>query len=200
MLELVDPQPVGLPGFYAIMAGFALFVIALLVARSRGEKSSKPESQTKAGSSWIGVAVQTIGFFTVGFGPSRILLSNPPIVFVEAALVFALMLFALGMFVSASRAMGKNWAIVARTRSDHQLVTNGPFAYVRNPIYIGLFGMMLAMALAFGHWRGLILGVPLYWIGTAIRVRDEEKLLRAQFGQAYADYAARVKRFVPGVI
>jgi protein-S-isoprenylcysteine O-methyltransferase Ste14 len=56
------------------------------------------------------------------------------------------------------------------------------------------------MALAFGHWRGLAIGVPLYWIGTAIRVREEEKLLRAQFGQAYETYAARVKRFVPGLI
>jgi protein-S-isoprenylcysteine O-methyltransferase Ste14 len=200
MLALIDPRPVGLPGLFAMLAGFVLFVLALALARRREDAAPKPESETKAGSSWIGVAIQTIGFFLVGFGPLQLLTVTTPALYAEGAVVLALMLFTLGMFVSASRAMGRNWSVVARTRSDHQLVTGGPFAYVRNPIYTGLFALMLAMALAFGHWRGLIPGVPLYWIGTAIRVRDEEKLLRARFGQAYADYAARVKRFVPGVI
>ena len=199
MLALIDPQPVGLPGLYAMLAGFVLFLALLGLARRRGAESARPESQIRARASWIGVAIQMIGFVAVGFGPLRVMTTNSPATYAQAAGVFALMLFTILMFLSASRAMGKNWAVVARTRSDHDLVTGGPFAYVRNPIYTGLFGMLLAFALGFGHWRGLILGVPLYWIGTAIRVREEEKLLRAQFGQAYGEYAARVKRFVPGL-
>lgn len=200
MLALIDPQPVGLPGLFAMLAGFVLFLALLGLARRRGTKSDRPESQTRARASWIGVAIQMIGFAVVGFGPLRVLTTNTATTFAQAAGVFALMLFTIAMFLAASRAMGKNWAVVARTRSDHDLVTGGPFAYIRNPIYTGLFGMLLAMALGFGHWRGLILGVPLYWIGTAIRVREEEKLLRAQFGEVYDEYAARVKRFVPGLI
>jgi len=200
MLALIDPQPVGLPGLYTMLAGFIAFVALLGLARRRDTQSARPESQTKARASWIGVAIQMIGFAVVGLGPIRVLTANSAATFGQAAGVFALMLFTILMFLAASRAMGKNWAVVARTRSDHDLVTDGPFAYIRNPIYTGLFGMLLAMALGFGHWRGLILGVPLYWIGTAIRVREEEKLLRAQFGQVYDAYAARVKRFVPGLI
>jgi protein-S-isoprenylcysteine O-methyltransferase Ste14 len=37
-------------------------------------------------------------------------------------------------------------------------------------------------------------------LGTWIRIREEERLLRAEFGAAYEDYAARVKRFVPGIV
>jgi protein-S-isoprenylcysteine O-methyltransferase Ste14 len=96
--------------------------------------------------------------------------------------------------------MGRNWAVVAQTRSDHALVTSGPFAWVRNPIYLAIFTMQLAFAVAFGHWRALIVGVPLYWLGTWLRVAQEEKLLRAQFGEAYDAYARRVKRFIPGLI
>ena len=200
MLALIDPQPVGLPGLYTMLAGFIVFVALLGLARRRDTKSARPASQTKARASWVGVAIQMIGFAVVGMGPIRVLTANSAVTFAQAAGVFALMLFTILMFLAASRAMGKNWAVVARTRSDHDLVTGGPFAYIRNPIYTGLFGMMLAMALGFGHWRGLVVGVPLYWIGTAIRVREEEKLLRAQFGQVYDAYAARVKRFVPGLI
>lgn len=123
-----------------------------------------------------------------------------PLAIGEAAAVLGLMALAIALFVGATRAMGRNWAIVARTRGDHELVTWGPFARIRNPIYTGLFAFLLAMALAFGHWRGLVLGVPLYWIGTWMRVRREEALLRAQFGVAYDAYAARVKRFVPGLV
>jgi protein-S-isoprenylcysteine O-methyltransferase Ste14 len=96
--------------------------------------------------------------------------------------------------------MGRNWSLEARTREDHELIVSGPFALIRHPIYTGMFAFLLAMAIAFGHWRGLILGVPLFWIGTMMRVTREEKLLRAQFGTSYDAYAARVKRFVPGLI
>jgi protein-S-isoprenylcysteine O-methyltransferase Ste14 len=90
--------------------------------------------------------------------------------------------------------------VVARTRSDHELVTWGPFAYVRHPIYSALFVWMIGMAVAFGHVWGLIAGVPLYWIGTLLRIREEERLLHARFGAGYEAYAKRVKRFLPGII
>ena len=70
---------------------------------------------------------------------------------------------------------------------------------MRHPIYVALFLFMLAMAIAYGHTRHLILGVPVYALATWFRIRHEEGLLRAQFGADYDGYAARVKRFVPGV-
>jgi protein-S-isoprenylcysteine O-methyltransferase Ste14 len=114
--------------------------------------------------------------------------------------VAVLMATVVWLFHMAARAMRRNWAVVAQTRSDHALVTWGPFAWVRNPIYVALFALQLAFAIGFGHWRALIPAIPLYWLGTWIRVAEEEKLLRAQFGAAYDAYARRVKRFVPGVI
>ena len=56
------------------------------------------------------------------------------------------------------------------------------------------------MALALGHVTHLVAALPVYALGTWLRVRAEERLLRAMFGTAYADYAARVKRFVPGLL
>jgi protein-S-isoprenylcysteine O-methyltransferase Ste14 len=95
--------------------------------------------------------------------------------------------------------MGKTWALVARTRVDHELMQGGPFAYVRNPIYVALLCFLLAIAIAYGHVASLIFAVPLFALGTWLRVRHEEALLRAMFGAEYDAYAARVSRFVPGV-
>src|SRR6185503_7349903 len=118
-----------------------------------------------------------------------------PLALGEAAAVAALMLLALGLFISAARTMGANWSIVARMREGHELVTGGVFAHLRHPIYTAMGSFLVAMTIAFGHEYALILALPLFAIGTGIRVREEEKLLRGEFGAAYDDYAARVKRF-----
>jgi protein-S-isoprenylcysteine O-methyltransferase Ste14 len=188
MLALVDPQPTGYPALLAMAAAFAAFLVSLAFARKRSETRGGEEGAKTAASSWIGIGIQALGFSTVGFGPI-VIRQDPmsPLMLGEGAAAALLMLTTLVLFITASRAMGKNWSLVARTREDHQLVTWGPFAAVRHPIYTGLFAFMIAMAIAFGHYRGLILGMPLYWIGTWIRVAREEKLLRAQFGAAYDD-------------
>lgn len=200
LARLADPQPVGQPGLAVMALGFVVFLVALAVAR--GEQGAAAERGSRsARASIAGVLIQMIAFMAVGLGPIVPgLAAGAPLAIGEALAIGALMAACIALFAAAARAMGKNWSIVARTRSDHQLVTSGPFAVIRHPIYTGLFAFMLALALAFGHWRALILGVPLYWIGTWIRVIREEKLLRAQFGEAYDAYARRVRRFVPGVI
>jgi protein-S-isoprenylcysteine O-methyltransferase Ste14 len=91
----------------------------------------------------------------------------------------------------------QNWAVVAQTRSDHELVRGGPFALMRNPIYVAIGGMMAATALGLGHGWNLVAAIPVYLIGTMMRVVVEEKLLRETFGAPYEEYRRRVKRFIP---
>ncbi|WP_181814769.1 methyltransferase family protein [Sphingomonas aracearum] len=193
------PAPVGLPGLAALALGFFLFLLALFAARRRALGGPTAMEARRSNRSWAGIALQAMAIGTVAIGPVRVgldPLSGPSLL--RAGTVLLLMLGATGLFHAASRAMGRNWSIVARTRTDHQLVQCGPFAHVRHPIYVALFLLLPAFALAYGHERALAIGVPLYCIGTLLRVRHEERLLRAQFGGAYDLYAGRVKRFVPG--
>jgi protein-S-isoprenylcysteine O-methyltransferase Ste14 len=82
-------------------------------------------------------------------------------------------------------------------RADHQLVRTGPFALVRHPIYLALLLYLVSIGAAFGHWLNLLLAVPVSMVGTLIRVREEEKLLRAQFGEDHARYVREVPAFIP---
>lgn len=193
------PQPVGLPGLVAFMLGFVLFIASFLRTR-RGSGGGAPSAR-RSGLSTVGVAVQMLAFSLAGLG--RIAISLPatsPAAILQAFAVAALMLLCVLMFDFAARAMGANWSVVARMREGHELVTSGIFARLRHPIYTGLAAFMIGMGVAFGHPANLVVAVPLYAIGTWIRVREEERLLRAQFGPAYDAYAARVKRFLPGII
>jgi protein-S-isoprenylcysteine O-methyltransferase Ste14 len=199
-MPFIHADPVALPGLAALVLGFFAFVVALFAARARVAKAGKAEIRQRAPAAWLWVVVQGIGIAVAGFGPIRVLLDpGSPKAIVEGVAVFALMFGAVGLVHAASRTMGKNWAVVARTREDHTLVQEGPFRWVRHPIYVALFFFMVAMAIAYGHVANLLAGVPIYAIGTWLRIRHEERLLRGQFGAAYDAYAARVKRFVPGL-
>ena len=79
------------------------------------------------------------------------------------------------------------------------MITAGPYAYIRNPIYTGMLGMLIATGRAMEHWIALIAAVIIFAIGMVIRVRAEEKLLRAQFGEEFEDYARRVPAVLPGI-
>ena len=88
---------------------------------------------------------------------------------------------------------------ISRTRSDRlgPLIAAGPFAFVRNPLYIGNIAL----------WAGFAVTAQLLWIAPAIIlllaleyhaiVRWEEELLAARLGDAYRDYARRVRRWLP---
>ena len=193
-------DPVGLPGLAVLGLGFVAFLLSLMAARSRGRGKPAGGGGRQSAASWIGILIQGLAIGIVGFGPQRVALDPmSPLALGEALIIGILMAAGIGLFVSASRTMGQNWSIVARTRSDHELVTRGPFAYVRHPIYVALFLSMIALAIAFGHSGRLLFAVPIYAAGTWFRITREERLLRDMFGAEYDAYAGRVKRFVPGL-
>ena len=84
------------------------------------------------------------------------------------------------------------------TVPPERLVQDGLYAYTRNPMYLSHLIFMLGLAVTFWSWFALILfAVNAIWFHR--RVLDDETRLRALFGAQYADYQARVKRWIPGL-
>jgi protein-S-isoprenylcysteine O-methyltransferase Ste14 len=197
-MRLFEAHPVGMPGLVAVAAGGLLFFALLL--RTLVAAGGAGAGEKRSGASRLGIFVQMAGFASVGFGPLRVALPpDSPKAIAAAAAVAILMGAAALMFLAASRAMGANWSLAARMRDDHALVTSGIFARLRHPIYTAMGLFLGAEAIALGHYGHLVVGAPLFLVGTALRVREEERMLSARFGAAYADYAGRVKRFLPGI-
>jgi protein-S-isoprenylcysteine O-methyltransferase Ste14 len=102
----------------------------------------------------------------------------------------ALMVWALVYF--------RSWRFRATLDKGHQLATGGPFRILRHPIYMGLNLLALGTAL----W----VPTPIVWaafvlmaIGSDLRARAEETVLKQAFGPSYREYCARTRRFVPGI-
>lgn len=91
--------------------------------------------------------------------------------------------------------LGRNWGMPMSLRQGHELVTSGPYAYVRHPIYTGILLAMIGSMLA----RGLVWLLP-FFLGFAyflFSARTEEKMMVAQFPEAYPAYRQRTRMLIP---
>ena len=114
--------------------------------------------------------------------------------------VAALLLFAAAIILSwtSTHALGRQWRLDAGLNSDHVLVRSGPYRLIRHPIYTSMLCMLLGTGLLLATPLTLLLPSLLFFvIGTEIRVRTEEKLLAAQFGDEFREYQRSVPAYIP---
>jgi protein-S-isoprenylcysteine O-methyltransferase Ste14 len=101
----------------------------------------------------------------------------------------------LGLAIWARIHLGRNWGMPMTERVEPELVTSGPYRFVRHPIYSGLLLALVGSALAtsvLGLLIVLILGAYFYYAATV-----EEKNLVTAFPAAYPAYRAHTKKLIP---
>ncbi len=106
--------------------------------------------------------------------------------------------FWLGLPVSLAGEFIQLWCFAALHKGK-ELACKGPYAFVRNPMYLGRYFIVLGFVLLLGE-IGLWLLVPytaFYWFYMFNRVGREEAFLKKALGEPYADYCRRVNRFLP---
>jgi protein-S-isoprenylcysteine O-methyltransferase Ste14 len=174
-------------------------VFALLFILRKKTKSAPTRRRDR--SSIVGIAIQMMAYLTVWVvrRPLSIdLLPFGAVVEVSLGVVaVALAVSSVWMTLAAVRALNRHWSLSAQLIEGHKLITSGPYRLVRHPIYAGMLGLMLATALALSHWIAIIPAVVVFVVGTAIRVKSEEKLLREIFGAEFEAYSRRVPVLIP---
>jgi len=94
--------------------------------------------------------------------------------------------------------LGRRFSGLVAIQPGHELVSDGPYRYVRHPSYLGMMLAMLGWALLFRSIVGLLV-TALGLVVLARRIQDEETMLASQFGDAYEAYRARTWRLLPWV-
>lgn len=110
----------------------------------------------------------------------------------------ALAFCGIAMLVGSQLQLGRSWRIGIDEHARPGLVTAGVYRVCRNPIFLGLWVMLLGNLLLVPTWVSL-LQFTLTVVGVSLQVRDEERWLLSAYGDDYRAYAARVGRFVPGI-
>jgi protein-S-isoprenylcysteine O-methyltransferase Ste14 len=101
-----------------------------------------------------------------------------------------------GFALWARLILGKNWSARAEEKVGHSLVTTGPYAFVRHPIYTGFLFGMLGFALSVGTvWSlaAFMFGV----FSLLVRIPVEEGLMLRVFKDSYTNYSLRTKKLIP---
>jgi protein-S-isoprenylcysteine O-methyltransferase Ste14 len=107
----------------------------------------------------------------------------------------ALCALGIALAIFARHRLGRNWGMPMSRKQDPELVTTGPYAVLRHPVYAGLLLAMLGAAMgASVFWLLPLLLFGAYFIYSA---RQEEKLMLAQFPAQYPAYMRRTRMLVP---
>jgi protein-S-isoprenylcysteine O-methyltransferase Ste14 len=187
--------------FYAIMVCWWVFALTFWLRK-------RPVRAREAKRDWtslIGLLLQAAAYFCIWFYPlmqrqfSPVVPESNALQWGLAFLTVAIAVASVWLVNVSARRLGKQWALAARLVEGHTLIKDGPYRFVRNPIYTGMFGMLVATGLVLTQWIPLLVAIVLFIAGTWIRVRSEERLLRGAFGPEFEDYARRVPAMIPGI-
>jgi protein-S-isoprenylcysteine O-methyltransferase Ste14 len=100
------------------------------------------------------------------------------------------------MVVTATGLVLRGWS-AGTIRKGETLTTSGPYAFLRNPLYMGSFLIGAGLAVAGGSWLWLVLFVGFFVVVYGPTMAAEAERLTEQFGQRYVDYSAEVPAFIP---
>jgi protein-S-isoprenylcysteine O-methyltransferase Ste14 len=170
-----------------------LVILWVLWASAFFRKATAPRAKAvvKDRTARVGIVLSGIGFGLVWCRP----VVDLPAWRIIPGVIFGLM----GIVISrlAVRHLDRQWRFDAALSADHKLIQTGPYAYIRHPIYAGMFAMLLAASSLLAAWPFILAGVVMFILGIEIRIRTEEKLLRGRFGEQFEAYVRRTSAYVP---
>jgi len=145
-------------------------------------------------------------FIDVGFFGLCILLWRPLPISLSAlvrsvALALGALLYfpGLALYLWAWQTLGEMYdvssSLGAQLYANHRLITRGPFAVIRHPMYLGLILAAAGGLSIYRTWTFVFVSIS--FLGLVLRARREEQALAAEFGQAWQAYCQRVPGWIP---
>jgi protein-S-isoprenylcysteine O-methyltransferase Ste14 len=107
-----------------------------------------------------------------------------------------LAVIALGLQVWVHDTLHRHWSAHAQSSRSHILITDGPYRWVRHPMYAGLMLLFICLSLVSAFWPFLVLAllsIPMFRRDAS----KEEAVMIGRFGDQYRDYMKRTGRFLP---
>lgn len=104
--------------------------------------------------------------------------------------------FGFALELSSRVTLGRMYSGAVTIQKGHQLITTGPYCYIRHPVYLGITCFVFGSSLLFHSWIGLAVMIPIV-VDLLFRIKDEEAILHKEFGQEWEAYRKRAWRFIP---
>jgi protein-S-isoprenylcysteine O-methyltransferase Ste14 len=107
---------------------------------------------------------------------------------------FLIYFFAIGLIFYSERSLGKNWSFFIQIRQNHVLIKNGPYKYIRHPLYLAFFLISFSQMLITSNWFLGLFSILVFSIFYFCRIKKEECQLIDYFGEEYKNYIKKTGR------
>ena len=148
---------------------------------------------------WLSIFIcyTVFTFFLYIFFPQTLAWARIPLAPWLRLIGALLAILALIWFIWIHRNLGNNLSVRLRIKESHKLVTDGPYRWIRHPMYSAFYLLHFAVFFLTANW---FIGVT--WLAglsviILLRVKREESMLIAKFGDEYVSYIERTGRFIP---
>ena len=182
-----------------IFVGWAIFWLYWLISAFGTKKNSVPRLQRFVG---VRLVMFVLILLLLRISLSHIdstkslLVSNRNYFFLSIG--FVIFLLGLILAIWARSHLGKNWGMPMSLKQDPELVTTGPYRFIRHPIYTGLLLAILGSSLTNSiDWLIIFVIAGVYFIYSA---SVEEKIMQAQYPDKYPTYKTKTKMLIPFVL
>ena len=189
--------------FWILLAGvFVMRIYFSLKVRQAGERLMPDREAVEREGRGMFIIRVVMGFVLLGWltlyaiNPTWMKVLSVPFPNWLRWLGFALGLASLGFWSWTQVALGKEWSPQLQLRKEHHLVTAGPYARIRHPLFSAMIGYITSLALVTANW--VFINFAIIAAGLTIaRVPKEEQMMIQKFGENYKAYMQRTGRFFP---
>jgi protein-S-isoprenylcysteine O-methyltransferase Ste14 len=176
---------------------FVLLWAAWFIYWRVSARNTKPTERVESRASRLSYSVPLIAGVVLMNGPiAPTALRVLPAGLMPYTLGLVLCVLGLGFTVWARLHLGTNWSDAVSHKQGHELVCSGPYGWVRHPIYTGLLLAFASIAIARGDLKSFV-GCTMMMLALLHKLRIEESWMAETFGDAYAEYRARVPALIP---
>lgn len=180
------------------MTAWLVLEAGLLIRdRIRGKGSAARDQ----GTLWLNIAIITAAVVAAGLLTGAVKNTGPWEFGSTGLSVAGLLVMWTGLAVRiwAITVLGNSFRMTVEVDTSQRVVDSGPYRWVRHPSYTGIVLLMTGLGLVYGNVPALAILLVLPAGVLIHRIFVEEAVLSEVIGRAYADYAARTKRLVPGL-
>lgn len=189
-------------GTLAVLATLSTILWGLFhgLRRPAGQTAGRPERMLNA-PMYLAIGIPYFGACAIMWRPLPLTLSRSMRVValtLGAALYFPGLALVLWGRLTLGRMYNVSSSLGAQLFADQRLVTRGPFAYVRHPMYLGLLIASFGGLLLYRTWT--LVFTTLNFLALIVRARREEQALAAEFGEQWEAYCRRVPGWIPRIL
>jgi protein-S-isoprenylcysteine O-methyltransferase Ste14 len=189
--------------FWILFAGvFVMRIYFSLKVRQAGERLMPDREAVEREGRGMFVFRVVMGFVLLGWltlyaiNPIWMKVLSVPFPYWLRWFGFASGLASLGFWSWTQVALGKEWSPQLQLRKEHNLVTTGPYARIRHPLYTAMIGYVTSIALITANWLFVVFAI-IAASATFARVPKEEQMMVEEFGEEYKAFMQRTGRFFP---